>query len=330
MAAATTLTRLLGELKSVSSPLERMRVAARAWRTLRRLRPEERQVLATQVGLEGAEEILEGLGGKKRLAPALVLQALEKARKADPSQLRGLVKGLKDRDTRGAILQRWIDSVSEGLGGEEEKPPEAPAEAVPEKPPAPESTAKPEPPQSIPVAKPLAAIPVVSAPPRQAPKPEPEVKLAAAKPEHTQPRRVPPPVPLQVPVPVPRSKPAVKPVRQAAPQSALASEQLAGRLHRIDGLMARFRLLRSGLDGNGINRLGDVAQLLDAFPAGWARRRALAALLRHHIPGNLEKALAFIDEQESSAARRWCLGTILDHWELSSEQQDQLRQRRRA
>ncbi len=122
MAAATTLTRLLRELKSVSSPLERMRVAARAWRTLRRLRPEERQVLATQVGLEGAEEILEGLSrGKKRLAPALVLQALEKARKADPSQLRGLVKGLKDRDPRGAILQKWIDSASESLGGEEEQ-----------------------------------------------------------------------------------------------------------------------------------------------------------------------------------------------------------------
>ena len=94
--------------------------------------------------------------------------------------------------------------------------------------------------------------------------------------------------------------------------------------------MARFRVLRSGLERNGGSRLGDVAQLLDAFPAGWARRRALTALLRHHIPDNLEHALAFIDEQESSAARRWCLGTLLDHWELSSEQQDQLRQRRRA
>ena len=78
MAASTTLTRLLRDLKAVSSPLERMRVAARAWRSLRRLRPEERQILATQVGLEGAEEILEGLGrGEKRLAPVLVLRALE-------------------------------------------------------------------------------------------------------------------------------------------------------------------------------------------------------------------------------------------------------------
>ena len=119
MAASTTLTRLLRDLKAVSSPLERMRVAARAWRSLRRLRPEERQILATQVGLEGAEEILQGLGrGEKRLAPVLVLRALEKAKKADPSQLRDLVKGLRDRDKRGTILQKWLDSASEGLEDE--------------------------------------------------------------------------------------------------------------------------------------------------------------------------------------------------------------------
>ncbi len=314
MAAATALTRLLRELKSVSSPLERMRVAARAWRSLRRLRPEERQVLATQVGLEGAEEILEGLGrGEKRLAPALVLRALEKARKADPSQLRGLVKGLKDRDTRGALLQKWIDSASEGLGGEEDKPPEAPAEAAPEEPPAPESTTKPEPPQPI---------PVVSAAPKPAP-PEPGVK----------PRRVPPPVALPVPIPVPRSRPAVKPAPQAAPQSAAAApagEQLADRLHRIDGLMARFRLLRGELDSTSSSRVGDVPHLLDAFPTGWARRRALAALLRRRIPADLGRALVLIDELESSSARRWCLSAILDHWKLSSEQRDQLRRRRRS
>lgn len=92
--------------------------------------------------------------------------------------------------------------------------------------------------------------------------------------------------------------------------------------------MARFRLLRGELERNGGSRLGDIAQLLDAFPAGWARRRALVALLRHRLPGNLEVALAFIDEQESSAARRWCLGTLLDHWELSNEQEDKLRRRR--
>jgi hypothetical protein len=94
--------------------------------------------------------------------------------------------------------------------------------------------------------------------------------------------------------------------------------------------MARFRLLHSSLERDGDSRLGDVAQLLDAFPAGWARRRALAALLRHQLPGNLDAALAFIEQQESSAARRWCLSTILDHWELSTEQENQLRRRRRA
>jgi hypothetical protein len=321
-----------------------MRVAARAWRSLRRLRPEERQVLATQVGLEGAEEILEGLGrGEKRLAPALVLRALEKARKADPSQLRGLVKGLKDRDTRGAILQKWIDSVSDSLGGEEEQE-EASGEsagspAEPEKAPAiPPVEARQ--PRRKEEAEAVRVIPEKEAPvsivpePVAVPVPEPRAKPVHRPPERAQPKRVPPPVP--VPVPLPRRRPsptAAKPAARVAPVPAVSSAPgggLADRLHRTEGLMARFRVLRSGLERNGGSRLGDVAQLLDAFPAGWARRRALAALLRHHIPGNLEQALAFIDEQESSAARRWCLGTLLDHWELSKEQEDRLRLRRRS
>ncbi len=255
MAATTTLTRLLRELKSVSSPLERMRVAARAWRTLRRLRPEERQVLATQVGLEGAEEILEGLGrGEKRLAPALVLRALEKARKADPSQLRGLVKGLKDRDTRGAILQKWIDSVSESLGGEEEQeeasgelagspaePESAPvAPPVEARHPRPQEEA--EPARVIPMKEPPASIPVLHVPePAAAPVPEPRAKPVDRPPERAQPKRVPPPVPVPVPLPRRRSSPpAAKPAARVAPVPVVSSAPgggLADRLHRTEGLM---------------------------------------------------------------------------------------------
>jgi hypothetical protein len=326
-----------------------MRVAARAWRSLRRLRPEERQILATQVGLEGAEEILQGLGrGEKRLAPVLVLRALEKAKKADPSQLRDLVKGLRDRDKRGTILQKWLDSASEGLDDEgAEVIQEAQAEATSEesvKSPSPAQREKtppaPRPPQPISVAQPPVAVPVASVPPAPSPAPATKVRPVAVPPENAQPRRASPPLPLPVPVPVPVPLPRPKPAgagAKSAPQATRrpapavpAGEPLAERLHRTDSLMLRFRLLRSGLDRNGGSLLGDLPQLLEAFPSGWARRRALAALLRRRIPADLERALALIDELESHAARRWCLGTILQHWNISTEQQDQLRRRRRS
>jgi hypothetical protein len=343
VATSSTLTRLLSDLKAVRSPLDRMRVLARAWRSLRRLGADERKVLAGQVGMEGAEELLEGLGrGEKRLAPVLVLRALEKAKKADPSQLRDLVSGLKDRDKRGTILQKWLNSVADDLDDQEEEPVDAPIETAPEAP-QPEPAAMPataektppssEPNRAIPVAAPPLAIPVGSALPKLAPKPQPKIGPSAAAPRPAPSRRVPPPVP--VPIPVPWSKPAsaaAKPVPEQTPRfdaATPAGEPLADRLHHTDSLMKRFRVLRSGLDSNGGSNTGDVTHLLEAFPAGWARRRALEALLRRHIPADLSSALKLIEDQKSSAARRWCLGTILEHWKLSAEQQDQLRRSRR-
>ena len=59
----------------------------------------------------------------------------------------------------------------------------------------------------------------------------------------------------------------------------------------------------------------EARRLLREFPEGWARRRALSALLRRRVPDSLEEALTLIGELEPPSARRWCLGTILQHWE---------------
>ena len=61
MAAGNDLGRLLTQLRNVSSPLERAKLIARAWRSVRRLGPRERSVLARQIGLDGAEELIEGI-----------------------------------------------------------------------------------------------------------------------------------------------------------------------------------------------------------------------------------------------------------------------------
>jgi hypothetical protein len=362
--ASTTLTRLLSDLKSVRSPLERMRMMARAWRSLRRLRPEERKLLATQVGMEGAEEILEGLGrGEKRLAPVVVMQALEKAKK-DPSSLHSFLKNLKNRYKRGEMLQSWLDSV----GGEDDHKEEAaeddapaspqgkpssPAsepEPAPAAPPAVEKSSseseKREAPRAVPVAPlPLAVSPAIAAAvPKQNKSPSPASKSGPRKsappaspaeprktvsPPPTRPRRVPPPS-GPVTATAARQAPATPEKAKVAARPPADGPSLAKKLQHAEGLMARFRVLRTSLDPNGGSSLGDVPQILEAFPAGWARRRALDALLRHRLPAGLDQALALIGELESSMARRWCLRTILEHWELTPQQEERVEQQRRA
>ena len=63
MSTNQDLARLLGELNSAGSPLRRMKILARAWRTLRRLSPSARKDLAALVDIDGAEDILEQLAG---------------------------------------------------------------------------------------------------------------------------------------------------------------------------------------------------------------------------------------------------------------------------
>jgi hypothetical protein len=360
MATSGTLARLIRDLRGVTSPLDRMRVVARAWRSLRRLRPEERKLLATKIGLEGAEDLLEGIGrGEKRLAPVLLLQAIEKAKKADPSQLRGMLAGLKDPKRRRGILRQGLDAVSDALGGEEEaaaeeeqEPPVPPTKPRPVRPvpvqrPAepPLEAVKPAPPR--PAEPPREGKPAVPEPPREVkpvgPEPPREAKPAVPEPLPKKVESKPPappektsrpvPIPPVVPVPVIRPRPErpPEPVPLPAPPapSPAGESTLPARLQEAGNLTVRFRLLRRELDRTGST--GDTRRLLEQFPEGWARRRALSALLRRRMPGNLEEALTLIGELEPPSSRRWCLGTILRHWDLSAQQRQDLQTcRRRA
>ena len=65
MATSGTLSRLIRELRGVTSPLDRMRVVARAWRSLRRLKPDERKILNV------VEEMALASGTPLAIAPAM-------------------------------------------------------------------------------------------------------------------------------------------------------------------------------------------------------------------------------------------------------------------
>jgi hypothetical protein len=91
--------------------------------------------------------------------------------------------------------------------------------------------------------------------------------------------------------------------------------------------MARFRLLHRDVDtGRGLST-DQLRGLLDGFPPGWARRRALCALLRAGIPGDLHQAIFLVETLDSPSDRRWCVATILRSFELSDFEKQTLLER---
>jgi hypothetical protein len=94
----------------------------------------------------------------------------------------------------------------------------------------------------------------------------------------------------------------------------------------VPALTPRFRLLR--------RRIGEVRRLspaelrgvLEAFPDGWARRRALVDLIEAGVPARTAEALALLDALQSPGDRSWCRGTLAKSRELSPEEQAALLQ----
>ena len=90
----------------------------------------------------------------------------------------------------------------------------------------------------------------------------------------------------------------------------MEDDGLAGKLAGAASLTARFHVLRrhlaaaKGLPADGLR------SVVEAFPDGWARRRALVELLRNGAPAALGDALGLVEILGSERDRLWCLGTL--------------------
>ena len=96
--------------------------------------------------------------------------------------------------------------------------------------------------------------------------------------------------------------PVARPIAPAESARTLPEE-----LRSTPSLTGRFRLLRLHADRICAAPADAVRDILDAFPEGWARRRALQALFRAGVPESREAALALVRELERPTDRRWCL-----------------------
>ena len=291
--APTTLPELVQQLGSTFSPFERLKILSRAWAVVRAMTPQERLVVTSQLGLDHADEVLDAIAKRSGHEAAPVLVAMiERAQMKGTAQLPALIADLRDPRKRTERLRQSAQAVmEEALAGG------APAAPVPEPKP------KPAPPAMIatPVA-PLAPLaPIAPAPP--------PVVLSVAPPE---PVPIAPPPPAAAPL-VAEPPPPPKPPPPAPPARRVENDGLAGKLAEVSSLTARFHVLRNHLrDAKGLPADG-LRAIVEAFPDGWARRRALVELLRTGAPATLGDALGLLEVLGSERDRLWCLGTLAEN-----------------
>ena len=322
------LAALLHSLSAATSPLQRAQLLARGWRTIRRMSPRELTDLARRAGFDGAEQLLEGLARRKgKLDPAALLGLLHRARDTDGKQLLEFRRTLRDPKRRREMIDGGIDALAARLAGpgdDNDAEPAAesvagasPAEPVPaELPPDGPAPVEPAPVELPPKeAAPADRAPVE--PPPAEPKPVGDTSADAGVAE---------PLPAE-PAPIEAVVPAAAVTVVARPVKTFGSDELLHRLDQAGLLIHRLRVLdREAARARDLNA-EQLERLLERFPAGWARRRALSRLLRERIPADLGQALALIDGLPSSAARRWCVGTIRTTWPLTSVERARVERR---
>jgi hypothetical protein len=75
-------------------------------------------------------------------------------------------------------------------------------------------------------------------------------------------------------------------------------------------VLSQLRVLRRELSGFRGSSVATLRELIESFPDGWARRRALCALLEEGIPSEAGDALELVSCLGRELDRRWSLGVL--------------------
>ena len=340
MGAQRELNALLFELQAASSPLERAKMLARAWRTVRDLNAVDRRLLVRHAGFEGAEQIVEGLARRRGgVAPALLLRMLGNARSSDGAAIGELLQSIRDPARRAVeeLLRepapdppeetineaeresRDIDEIAattaeealaalhavEGSRGvDEPRDAEAAAEPGSADETAPRHVAPPAP-------SPGRARGTGSAgsPPRA-------LEAASIGPERDPPRHSAAPGWRTLSEPS-ASQPASAPEaaaeggpRRTGDVASFDGAKVLSALGADDSVVSRLLVLHRELDAFRGSPTTTVRELLLSFPDGWPRRRALMSLIRSGVAAAPERAVELAATLEREPDRRWCLGLV--------------------
>lgn len=307
--APTTLPELVQQLGSTYSPFERLKILSRAWHLLRTMTPQERVAVTAQLGLDHADELVEGIARRSghEASPALI-SMIEKAQTQGTAHLPALLADLRDPNRRVERLKQGAQAAVAGALAS----PTAPAVPPKAAPPQPRSA----PPSPLPPME-AAPIPPASKPAPEPPPVEPVVPVAPPPPP-AQAAPPPPPPPVREPPPSPKPRP------EPAVAAHKTDGALAGKLTEAPSLTGRFHALRRHLkEAQGLSG-EELRPVLEAFPDGWARRRALLELLRSGTPASLPDALGLVEALGAERDRGWCLGALADERPLSARDREAL------
>jgi hypothetical protein len=319
------LTALLHELQHSKSPLAQARVLARSWRTLRELSPTDRRLLARQAGFDGAEEILEGLSQRKGgLAPAMLLRVLANARGTDGSAVSDLLAAFREPQRREEALALGADLASDLLA-------EAPAEDSPEE--IDEAIEELQAVEESIIETPEEALAALNAleteqekdgdviEPAPAPAPEPEEAHDPEPASEPEPEPEPPPPPpvvdwsrwngaTEVRRPAPTPREAIRPSISDAGTRRFEARAVMAAMGAEQSVFSQLLVLQRELSGFAGSSTETLRELIEAFPDGWPRRRALCALLRAGVPSETGDALQLVSSLDRELDRRWCLALL--------------------
>ncbi len=331
MSTQRKLTALLHELQHARSPLAQARILARAWRTVREISPTDRQLLARHLTFDGAEEILDALARRKGgMAPSALLRGLAEARAADGSKLQELVAAIRHPERLAEVVVAGADLAASILEDETDGEAARGSFEMIDSPQAAENTA-PEEPETDGGGRETASPEMAGRGDAFSPaKPEDEPEATHETPDgrETVPevdplRELPGPPPKPAPLLVdwsrwdPNRKESLAPPESQPYQDVLAGEQPGtGDFGRHDGIGAAVegasvlpRLLafrRQIRDSSGTG-FDELRSLVESFPDGWMRRRAICAVFDEGITDRIDDALELVSSLSGESDRRWCL-----------------------
>jgi hypothetical protein len=364
MTVAPELVWLIERLRSTPSRRERLRLLLEGWRTVRSLSPADRLLVARELGFDGAEQLVEEIAQRRGTSVEEILGALRRDEESEAPRLGGLLRGLVDPKRRGSTIDRLLDAASawvadldtlrteEQTAGDQLPPtPDLPDEdSEPDEGPADEPEAEVAVPPGLPpltdkpgkievameareehvaevgealetVTEPdateqfdLAAVEDTERPGDSKPfDAEQDLEVADELEADAPQPKVEEPIHIDAPEPIPLSPVRVVDTR-AVVDELEATGSLLGRL----GELAR-RL--SELVGAGASELHGV---VESFPEGWPRRRALEVLLRSGLPADLREALALVYRLDRPSERMWALTALAMTREFTARDEEAL------
>lgn len=339
MAINPAFNSLLRSLKDADSAFERMHALGLAWRSIRKLSPTERKILARHAGFEGAEELVEKLalheGG---IAPSILLQAIQEARQSKPQRLKSIFASLRDPETRARTILNAMDTVASRLQeiGEEAAAEQAPAEEN-----DPSSVEE----QTIETADGTVADPLAQA--VESPKKVPDAHLQEEEWDApaVEPHEMPEPVQTTSLSPGSASKSdedtpphRILPRSEESPQSTSEDAILTG---AVEAEVSPAEPRQDATATTPIDRVGEASTLFEKFrllgdpnlevvdreflhwvikeiSPGWAQRRAIQLLIRNNRIADPDDALELCKRISGKHNQRWLLHEIQRKWELES------------